>query len=284
MNTPPLDPEGFHPDNHDASNPADPAHPEHPEHPTFRERFDEFIDRIEDAAIQAEYATGVRESSDEEARAGALKRIARMTLGFLVTIIGIAALPLPGPGWLIIAGGLTILSKDVAWADRLLRYIRRRVPGIPEDGKIPRSSMITIGVMTLAAISASLWWSLARGSDAIQAGTYPVDEVEATADSMREALGRAISVELGDDGPLVVAIDGCEPISFEVTERSKTSFSLGAASGSCPAADDVINAFSDATVELGYATDGLVAWFFADDHLDTLSVGDVTIGVVSIGS
>ena len=42
-------------------------------------------------------------------------------LMIVVVIVGIIALPLPGPGWLIIAGGLTILSKDVAWADRLLR-------------------------------------------------------------------------------------------------------------------------------------------------------------------
>ncbi|MEZ5225931.1 MAG: PGPGW domain-containing protein [Acidimicrobiales bacterium] len=58
-----------------------------------------------------------------------------MTLGFTVVLIGIAALPLPGPGWLIIAGGLTILSRDVAWADRLLRYIRKRVRGCPKTAR-----------------------------------------------------------------------------------------------------------------------------------------------------
>lgn len=281
MTTPPLDPQGFHPDNHDASDPADPAHPEHPEHPTFRERFDEFVDRIEDAAIQAEYATGLREDTEEEARAGAIKRIARMTLGFVVVIIGIAALPLPGPGWLIIAGGLTILSKDVAWADRALRYVRAKVPGIPEDGKIPRSSMVTIGVVTLAAVSASLWWSLARGSDAIQGGDYPVDEIQATVDSVSAAASQVTSIELGDDGPLVLAVEGCDPISFTVEDRSKESFTLGAATGSCPAVQDLIDAFSDTTVDLGYETDGLVAWFFADDHLATVSTDEITVDVAA---
>ena len=123
---------------------------------------DGLFGRLEEAAIRAEFETGEREATVEEAKAHALVRIARMTLGFIVVIIGIIALPLPGPGWLIIAGGLTILAKDVAWADRALRYIRRRIPGIPEDGKIPRSQKITIAVITLAAISVSLWWSFGR--------------------------------------------------------------------------------------------------------------------------
>lgn len=126
-------------------------------------RFEEFKDRIEEAAIKAEFETGEREESVEEAKSHALVRLGRMTLGFGVVILGIILMPLPGPGWLIVAGGLTILAKDVAWADRALRYIRKRVPGIPEDGKIPRSSKITMAVMTLAAVAASLWWNFGRG-------------------------------------------------------------------------------------------------------------------------
>lgn len=125
--------------------------------------YDDLSERLTAAAIQAEYATGEREVSEDEARSHVLIRVGRMTLGFLVTILGIALLPLPGPGWLVIAGGLFILSKDVAWADRLLSYVRRKVPGIPEDGKIPRSSIITMAVVTCGAVALSLWWTLGRG-------------------------------------------------------------------------------------------------------------------------
>lgn len=121
-----------------------------------------FVDELKEAAIAAEFETGEREATVEEAQSHALVRFARMGFGFLVVIVGIIALPLPGPGWLIIAGGLTILSRDVAWADRLLRYIRKKVPGIPEDGKIPRSSLITMAVVTLAAVAVSLWWTFGR--------------------------------------------------------------------------------------------------------------------------
>lgn len=118
--------------------------------------------RFSEAAIRAEYETGEYEDSEDDARANVLVRVARMTLGFAVVILGIVLLPLPGPGWLIIAGGLFILSKDVAWADRLLRYVRKRVPGIPDDGKIPRSSIITMVVVTAGAVAVSLWWTVGR--------------------------------------------------------------------------------------------------------------------------
>lgn len=124
--------------------------------------FDEIRDRVEDALVQAELETGEREATVEEAKSHAVLRVARMTLGFFVVILGIILMPLPGPGWLIVAGGLTILAKDVAWADRALRYIRKKVPGIPEDGKIPRSSMVTMAVIASAAVAASLWWSFGR--------------------------------------------------------------------------------------------------------------------------
>ncbi len=125
--------------------------------------YDNFADRIADAAIRAEMETGIHEATVEEARLHVVWRVARMTLGFVVTILGIALLPLPGPGWLVIAGGLFILSKDVAWADRLLTYIRKRVPGIPEDGKIPRSSIATMVLVTGGGVALSLWWTIGRG-------------------------------------------------------------------------------------------------------------------------
>ncbi len=134
------------------------------ERPHFpdRERIHEFTERVTEAAIEAEFDTGEREETVEEAKAHALVRAGRMTLGAFVVLLGIVLLPLPGPGWLVIAGGLVILSKDVAWADRLLRMVRQRVPGIPDDGKIPRSSIVTMATITAGAVALSLWWTLGR--------------------------------------------------------------------------------------------------------------------------
>ncbi len=252
--------------------------PEPHDRESLRDQFGQIVDRVEAAAIAAELDTGRREETIEEAKANALLRVARMSLGVIVVIIGIAALPLPGPGWLIIAGGLTILSKDVAWADRLLRYIRKRVPGIPEDGKIPRSSMVTMALVTAAAVSASLWWTLARGSDEIQAGSYTAIELTDPVLSIPDD-DPGIQIELTTDGPVTLRADGCEPIEFVVANRSKTTFEVSgvndpAWSCSNPQVTRFVTAAQDNELQLEYSTDGIVEWFLADNRLSSITADD----------
>lgn len=126
-----------------------------------------FTERLVDAAVHAEFETGVREESVAEAKSHILIRLGRITLGFVVTIAGIVALPLPGPGWLIILAGLSILAQDFVWAARLITFIRRRIPGIPEDGAIPRRTWFIMGAMMLAAGAASVWWYLYDGKETV---------------------------------------------------------------------------------------------------------------------
>lgn len=44
-----------------------------------------------------------------------------------LVLAGAAMLVLPGPGWLTIIGGLTILRREYAWAGRVLDYAHERV-------------------------------------------------------------------------------------------------------------------------------------------------------------
>lgn len=55
------------------------------------------------------------------------KRIAVTVTGFTVVIVGIVLIPLPGPGWLIVFGGLAILGTEYVWARRLLNYAKAKV-------------------------------------------------------------------------------------------------------------------------------------------------------------
>ncbi len=55
------------------------------------------------------------------------KRIAVTIAGFVVVIVGAILIPLPGPGWLIVFGGLAILATEYVWARRLLNYARAKV-------------------------------------------------------------------------------------------------------------------------------------------------------------
>ena len=117
--------------------------------------------RFEEAAIEAEFETGFREETREAARRGVVSRLLRLTAGTLVRILGVIMMPLPGPGLLIVAIGLGILSRDVAWADRLLQIVRKRLPS-DSDGRLPRSSIVTMVVMALAGITFSVWFTFVR--------------------------------------------------------------------------------------------------------------------------
>lgn len=46
--------------------------------------------------------------------------------GGIVLLIGIVAIPYPGPGWLIVFAGLAILAKEFPWAYRVLKFGRKK--------------------------------------------------------------------------------------------------------------------------------------------------------------
>lgn len=48
------------------------------------------------------------------------KRVAVGIVGGVVVVIGIIAIPYPGPGWLIVFAGLAILATEFDWAKRIL--------------------------------------------------------------------------------------------------------------------------------------------------------------------
>jgi len=61
-------------------------------------------------------------------------RTGRLTLqlvigivGAVVVAIGIVLIPFPGPGWLIVLGGLAIWAIEFVWAQRLLQFTRTRL-------------------------------------------------------------------------------------------------------------------------------------------------------------
>lgn len=47
-------------------------------------------------------------------------------LGGVVLLVGIVAIPYPGPGWLIVFAGLGILATEFVWAKRLLDFARTK--------------------------------------------------------------------------------------------------------------------------------------------------------------
>lgn len=114
-------------------------------------------DSLREAAIQAEYETGIRESTERAAKAHVLVRLVRMTAGAIVCLAGIAMLVLPGPGLAVVAVGLAILARDVAWADRLLGHVRDRLPS-DDDGGLTRGTKITMAMSAVAGVLGTIWF------------------------------------------------------------------------------------------------------------------------------
>lgn len=120
---------------------------------------DEPVDERRDAwrlaAVAAEQATGRHEPDEPSARASLVVRISRISVGALVTLVGLVLLVLPGPGLVIVAGGLSILAIDVPFARRLLSSVRRR---LPQDaaGATPRWLNLLMGGGVAVGLSLSV--------------------------------------------------------------------------------------------------------------------------------
>lgn len=91
-----------------------------------------------------------------------LWRIGVTVLGSLVVAIGIVLLPLPGPGWVIIFGGLGILATEYPWAARLLRRVRsfvtRMGDWVKARGLLLQIVFGVLSVAFLAAVILGVWW------------------------------------------------------------------------------------------------------------------------------
>lgn len=128
---------------------------EHEHHP--HERWE----RFEEAAIAAEMETGHREETVEEAKRGVVRRFARLIAGFFLVAVGTALLVLPGPGLVVIASGLLLLSRDVPFAARLLEKVQARIPADAE-GNVSKPVLYGGLVVSAMAVGASVWWTFLR--------------------------------------------------------------------------------------------------------------------------
>lgn len=103
---------------------------------------------------------------------GAAKRLLLEVLGWLLLVAGIAALVLPGPGLLLMAAGLAVLSQQYTWAERLLDPVLLRALRAAAEGveTWPRVIMSTIGALAIGAFGVVWlvdpdmpdWWPIAE--------------------------------------------------------------------------------------------------------------------------
>lgn len=85
-------------------------------------------------------------------------RIAMGVLGTAVVIVGIIALPAPGPGWVIIFAGLGILAAEFHWAKKLLHWVRVRYDQwVAWMGRQTRATQLLVMSLILGAAAVCAW-------------------------------------------------------------------------------------------------------------------------------
>lgn len=62
-----------------------------------------------------------------------IRRLIIAVIGLTVLLIGLAMIVLPGPAFLVIPLGLSILALEFAWAKRLLGRVKRATAGRSGD-------------------------------------------------------------------------------------------------------------------------------------------------------
>ncbi|MET7694705.1 TIGR02611 family protein [Streptomyces sp. NPDC005483] len=84
-------------------------------------------------------------------------------IGLAVVVAGIIMLPLPGPGWVVIFGGMAIWATEFVWAQLVLRWTKRKVTEAAHralDPRVRRRNIIltSIGLVVIGAILGVYLW------------------------------------------------------------------------------------------------------------------------------
>ncbi|WP_182525292.1 PGPGW domain-containing protein [Nocardioides dongkuii] len=102
---------------------------------------------------------------------GAARRVVIEVVGWVLVVAGVAALVLPGPGLLMIFGGVAVLSQQYEWAEKRLDPIKyRALKGAAESVatwlRIGFSSAVALGLLACGVVwirrpDAPSWWAFA---------------------------------------------------------------------------------------------------------------------------
>ncbi|MEU6816337.1 TIGR02611 family protein [Streptomyces sp. NPDC046860] len=84
-------------------------------------------------------------------------------IGLAVVAAGIVMLPLPGPGWVVIFGGMAIWATEFVWAQLVLRWTKRKVTEAAQKALDPRVrrrniTLTVIGLMIIGVLAGIYLW------------------------------------------------------------------------------------------------------------------------------
>jgi uncharacterized protein (TIGR02611 family) len=98
---------------------------------------------------------GVKARRERHRERSRVVRTAVVLAGFVVVLAGLAMIPLPGPGLLVVAGGLALLALEFAWAERLLErtidQMEDATDKVKRASRLQQILLVLLGALGVAA-------------------------------------------------------------------------------------------------------------------------------------
>jgi uncharacterized protein (TIGR02611 family) len=86
------------------------------------------------------------------------RKIVTGFVGWLVLLVGIVLIPYPGPGWVIVFIGLSLLAREFEWAKNLHDYAHSKYVAWQNWLKDqPRSVKLLFWALTAALVVSTVW-------------------------------------------------------------------------------------------------------------------------------
>jgi uncharacterized protein (TIGR02611 family) len=104
----------------------------------------------------------LRERKERHQQRGRIYRVSFAATGIIIILLGLILVPLPGPGWLIVALGVGMLALEFDRMERLLERILDRLEATTE--RLSNLQKVLLGLLAIAGaaawIAATLTWEI----------------------------------------------------------------------------------------------------------------------------
>jgi uncharacterized protein (TIGR02611 family) len=94
----------------------------------------------------------LRERKERHKQRSRFYRVSFAAIGIMIIVLGLILVPLPGPGWLIVALGVGMLALEFDRMERLLEKILDRLEATSE--RLSNPQKLLIGLLAIAGAAA----------------------------------------------------------------------------------------------------------------------------------
>jgi uncharacterized protein (TIGR02611 family) len=111
------------------------------------------------------FLDGVKERRERHRERNKVVRAAVVLAGFVIVLVGLAMIPLPGPGLLVVAAGLALLALEFVWAERVLErtidQMGQATDKVKRASRAQQAILVVLGALVaVAAVTAAYAWDI----------------------------------------------------------------------------------------------------------------------------